>query len=83
MDFVQNYRANAVAERLRQTVSFRATVLRDGKPLEIVVSQMVHGDVVVRPAGDLIPADGRILTFASTRCLSAGLALVQWGRGHA
>ena len=61
LDFVQEYRANASAEKLRQTVSFRALVLRDGKPLEIVVNQVVPGDVVVLSAGDLIPADGRVL----------------------
>jgi Mg2+-importing ATPase len=36
-------------------------VLRDGKPLEIMVSQVVPGDVVLLSAGDLIPADGRVL----------------------
>ena len=61
LDFVQEYRANAAAEKLRQSVSFRAIVLRDGKPLEILVSQVVPGDVVLLSAGDLIPADGRVL----------------------
>ena len=32
LDFVQEYRANAAAEKLRQSVSVRAIVLRDGKP---------------------------------------------------
>jgi Mg2+-importing ATPase len=61
LDFVQEYRANAAAEKLRQSVSVRAIVLRDGKPLEIMVSQVVPGDVVLLSAGDLIPADGRVL----------------------
>lgn len=54
-------------------------MLCDGKPLEIVVSQVVPGDVVVLSADDLIPVDGRVLEFTSTRCLTAGLALVQRG----
>ena len=37
LDFIQEYRANAAAEKLRQSVSLRATVLRDGKPLEVSV----------------------------------------------
>jgi Mg2+-importing ATPase len=61
LDFVQEYRANAAAEKLRQSVSVRATVLRDGKPLEISVNGVVPGDVVLVSAGDLIPADGSVL----------------------
>ena len=61
LDFVQEYRANAAAEKLRQSVSVRAIVMRDGKPLEVAVTQVVPGDVVLLSAGDLIPADGRVL----------------------
>jgi Mg2+-importing ATPase len=61
LDFVQEYRANAAAEKLRQSVSVRATVMRDGKPLDVPVTQVVPGDVVLLSAGDLIPADGRVL----------------------
>jgi len=61
LDFVQEYRADAAAEKLRQSVSMRANVLRDGKPLEVAVTEVVPGDVVLLSAGDLIPADGRVL----------------------
>ena len=61
LDFVQEYRANAAAEKLRQSVSVRAMVMRDGKPLEIALAEVVPGDVVLLSAGDLIPADGRVL----------------------
>jgi Mg2+-importing ATPase len=61
LDFVQEYRANAAAEKLRQSVSVRATVLRDGKPLEVSLIGIVPGDVVLLSAGDLIPADGKVL----------------------
>jgi Mg2+-importing ATPase len=61
LDFVQEYRANAAAEKLRQSVSVRASVLRDGQPLEVAVTEVVPGDVVLLSAGDLIPADGSLL----------------------
>ncbi|MCX7166155.1 MAG: magnesium-translocating P-type ATPase [Rhodocyclales bacterium] len=61
LDFVQEYRANAAAEKLRLSVSVRASVMRDGQPLEIPVTQVVPGDLVLLSAGDLIPADGRVL----------------------
>lgn len=62
LDFVQEYRASAAAEKLRQSVSVRAVVLRDGQSREVAVSEVVPGDIVLLAAGDLIPADGLVLT---------------------
>src|SRR5690349_15864462 len=45
LDFVQEYRANESVKKLRQSVSLRATVVRDDKPLELPVSEIVPGDV--------------------------------------
>ena len=61
LDFVQEYRANAAAEKLRQSVSVRTTVLRDGQSLDVAVTAVVPGDVALLAAGDLIPADGVVL----------------------
>jgi len=61
LDFVQEYRANAAAEKLRQSVSVRAIVMRDGKPVEVAATKVVPGDVVLLAAGDLVPADAIVL----------------------
>ena len=61
LDFVQEYRASAAAEKLRLRVSLQASVLRDGKAVTIPASEVVLGDVVLLAAGDLIPADGRVI----------------------
>jgi len=61
LDFVQEHRANKAAEKLRQSVMVRSTVLRDGAPCECPVSALVPGDVVLLSAGDLVPADGLVL----------------------
>jgi P-type Mg2+ transporter len=61
LDFVQESRASSVAEKLRQSVSVRATVVRDGQRLELPVAQLVPGDLVLLAAGDLTPADGILL----------------------
>lgn len=58
LDFVQEHRAVKAAEKLRQSVSVRATVLRDGGRREVPVAEVVPGDVVLLSAGDLVPADG-------------------------
>ncbi len=61
LDFVQEYRAGRAAQRLRQSVQIRASVLRDGAVRDIPVTQIVPGDVVSLACGSLVPADGRLL----------------------
>ena len=52
--------ANAV-EKLLAIVQTRATVFRDGHPIEIPVEEVVPGDVIKLNAGDIIPGDSAIL----------------------
>ncbi|HUW76954.1 MAG TPA: magnesium-translocating P-type ATPase, partial [Gallionella sp.] len=61
LDFYQEYRAGRAAEELKKSVAVRATVLREGHPTKIPIAQLVPGDVVLLSAGDLIPADCRLL----------------------
>lgn len=61
LDFVQEHRAGKAAASLRQSVSVKATVIRDGKKQEIEQSAVVPGDLLILSAGDMIPADGRVL----------------------
>jgi len=60
--FVQEYRSNQAAEKLKSMVKTTATVLRknSGKK-EILMSGLVPGDIVFLSAGDMIPADCRII----------------------
>src|SRR5215471_6748038 len=62
INFAQTYRSQVAAERLRTQVAARATILRDGSWQEIPRTQAVPGDVVQLCAGDLVPADARLLT---------------------
>ena len=61
LDFVQEFRANAAADKLRQSVSVRASVLRDGQAVSIPLHEVVPGDVALLAAGDLVPADALVL----------------------
>ena len=61
LDFVQESRAQNAIEALRRSVAVHATARRDGSAVAVPVDQIVPGDVVELIAGDLIPADGRIL----------------------
>lgn len=61
LDMIQEHRARASAEALRQTIALRARAWRDGKAGEVPAAQLVAGDVVDLAAGDLVPADGVVL----------------------
>ena len=61
LDFVQEVRAQNAVEALRRSVAVQATVRRDGKSLSLPTDQLVPGDIVELIAGDLVPADSRLL----------------------
>jgi P-type Mg2+ transporter len=61
LDYVQERRSGKAAERLRQAVALRATVIRDGAAHTIPARELVPGDLVQLAAGDLVPADACIL----------------------
>jgi calcium-translocating P-type ATPase len=58
--FVQEYRADRAAQRLKELLPMRATVLRDGARQVVPASDLVRGDVVLLAAGDRISADLRL-----------------------
>lgn len=60
--FVQEARADTAAAKLRAMIRVHATVLRDGQPKEEPIGHLVPGDVVQLAAGDMIPADVRLLS---------------------
>ncbi|MDD5165880.1 MAG: magnesium-translocating P-type ATPase, partial [Candidatus Omnitrophica bacterium] len=60
--FVQEYRAGKEAEKLSEMVRATATVIRGNKPREVKIREIVPGDIVDLYAGDIIPADLRIIS---------------------
>jgi P-type Mg2+ transporter len=73
MDFGQTYRSQRSIEQLRDQVAPTATVLRDGQWSEMRRSGIVPGDVVRLSAGDLVPADARLLVSRDLYVLQAAL----------
>ncbi len=61
LDFINTYKSQKAAEDLKEKVMVTAEVLRDGKPAQLPLRLIVPGDVVYLEAGDVIPADGKIL----------------------
>ncbi|MEK6563782.1 MAG: magnesium-translocating P-type ATPase [Candidatus Omnitrophota bacterium] len=60
--FIQEYRAGKEAEKLSEMVHSTATVIRKGRRQEIKIREIVPGDIVDLYAGDMIPADLRIIS---------------------
>jgi Mg2+-importing ATPase len=62
LDFFQEYKAGQAADLLRQKIRTRAAVFRDGKEYDLPIAELVPGDLVKLTAGDIVPADARVLT---------------------
>ena len=60
--FFQEMRADNAAEKLKAMVSNTATLVRDGKEAEVPLKMLVPGDIIRLAAGDMVPADVRVLS---------------------
>jgi Mg2+-importing ATPase len=61
LDFAQTRRSQRAIAQLQAQVAPQATVLRDGQWQDIPRAAVVPGDVVRLAAGDMVPADARLL----------------------
>jgi P-type Mg2+ transporter len=61
LGFVQEARSEAAVAALQARLALRADVMRDGKQTQILIQDVVVGDLVVLGAGDIVPADARIV----------------------
>jgi P-type Mg2+ transporter len=60
--FFQEMRADNAAEKLKAMVSNTATLVRGGKEEEVSLKMLVPGDIIRLAAGDMVPADVRVLS---------------------
>jgi len=60
--FFQELRADNAAAELQAMVSNKATVIRSGEEKELPLKMIAPGDIVVLAAGDMVPADVRVLS---------------------
>lgn len=61
LEFFEVFKSNKAAEKLKKLVAVKTTVLRNGKEEKIYLDEITVGDVVLLSAGELIPADLRII----------------------
>jgi Mg2+-importing ATPase len=62
LGFYQESKAENAAATLQERIRTTATVSRDGRRVEISVSDIVPGDLVYLSAGDIVPADAKVLS---------------------
>ena len=66
-------KAKASVDALSKMQIPQARVFRDGSLLQIASTDVVPGDIVALEAGDIVPADGRILRSATLETQEAAL----------
>ncbi|KAJ2782598.1 hypothetical protein H4R18_002166 [Coemansia javaensis] len=59
--FIEESKADAALDALKNTLALKSRVFRDGKLVEVESSSLVPGDIMAVRLGDIIPADGRLL----------------------
>jgi len=69
----QERKARASVDALAKLQVPRARVRRDGEVAEVDATALVPGDIVMVEAGDLVPADGRLLRSATVEVQEAAL----------
>ena len=70
---IQESKAEAASEALKQMTAATTKVLRDGKQISVKSEELVVGDVIILEAGDAVPADARLLECASLKCEEAAM----------
>jgi len=71
--FFQENKAEKTLLRLKQTVQRHARVIREKKEHLIEVEELVPGDMVIVEAGDIVPADARLLSLHNLQVTEAVL----------
>jgi P-type Mg2+ transporter len=66
--FANEYRAERAAEALHSSMRHLVTAIRGGAPVELDVTGLVPGDVVLLQLGAVVPADIRLLEVSGLEC---------------
>ena len=61
MGFVQEFRAEKALEALTKMLVPTASVMRDGKEIQVPAKEIVPGDILVLKEGDKVAADARLI----------------------
>ena len=71
--FVQNIRTSDTVDNLLKMVSVTTNIKRDGEDQELPTDQVVVGDIINLSAGDMVPADMRLLRSKDLFCTTSSI----------
>jgi len=71
--FFQEFRSSQEIAALKEMIPDTAVALRDNKPLTIMSSQLVPGDVILLQSGDKVPADIRLFEAKGCKIIESAL----------
>lgn len=71
--FVQNIRTSDTVDNLLKMVSITTNIKRDGEDQELPTDQVVVGDIINLSAGDMVPADMRLLRSKDLFCTTSSI----------
>lgn len=61
LNFSMEFQARHAVEEIQKQIATTAVVLRDGREQELPTAQLVPGDIIRLKAGDIVPADARLI----------------------
>ena len=73
MGVVQESKAEKAIDALKKLSAPSSTVIRNGKTSKIPSSELIPGDIILLYAGDMVPADARLIHTYSLSVEEAGL----------
>lgn len=65
LSFFQEYRSERSVQLLKQFITTKTHVVRDGKEIQVESKTIVPGDIVIIEAGDIVPADLRLIELSN------------------
>ncbi len=62
LNFYQEHKSDKAADKISKRIAISTQILRDGKKQDFNTKYIVPGDIIYLAAGDIVPADGKIIT---------------------
>jgi len=73
LNFFMEFQARHAVEKIQRQVATTAAVIRDGQERELLIAELVPGDIIRLSAGDLVPADARLLKVTDLQVRESAL----------
>ena len=73
LNFFMEFQARHAVEKIQKQVATTAAVIRDGQERELLIAELVPGDIIRLSAGDLVPADARLLKVTDLQVRESAL----------